>query len=70
MERRGKRSASLLFVQEGRAYELMTSVTQVNATTETSNSITRFLHLEPARFWKCWRRFDDIGRRYVDFRKG
>jgi hypothetical protein len=65
-----KRSAILLFVQEERAYELMTSLTQMKSTTRTTNGITRLLHLEPARFWRGWRRFDGIGRRYVDLIKG
>ncbi|CAD0087126.1 unnamed protein product, partial [Aureobasidium vineae] len=42
------------------------SAERMNATTQTVNGITKLLHLEPARFWRCWRRFNGIGRRYVD----
>ncbi|CAD0109987.1 unnamed protein product [Aureobasidium uvarum] len=42
----------------------------MNSTTQTVNGIARLLHLEPARFWRCWRRFDGVGRRYVDLIKG
>jgi hypothetical protein len=62
-----KRSAISLFVQEERACELMTSLNQVNST--YVNGIARLLHLEPARFWRGWRRFDGIGRRHVDLIK-
>jgi hypothetical protein len=40
---------------------------QVNPT--SANVIARLLRLEPARFWRGWRRFDGIGRRYVDLIK-
>ena len=42
----------------------------MNETTQTTNRIAQLLRLEPERFWRCWRRFDGIGRRYVDLVKG
>jgi hypothetical protein len=51
----------------GRAHELIyLCLVQMYSTSQNTNGITRLLHLEPARFWRCWRRFDDLGRRYVD----
>lgn len=47
----------------------MTSLAQVNETSKTTNRIAQLLRLEPERFWRCWRRFDDFGRRYMDLVK-